>query len=112
MIMSANGEKDIELPFLSKSDKFIHEPARLLIISCLYVVKEGDFLFLKNQTALTWGNLSSHLSKLEEKKYVLIKKEFSGKKSHTMVKLTDEGIVAFEKYREKMKQFIGREKYK
>ncbi|KKK43949.1 hypothetical protein LCGC14_1082050 [marine sediment metagenome] len=44
-------------------DKLIHEPARLKIIANLYVVKEVDFIFLKNQAGMTWGNLSSHLSK-------------------------------------------------
>ena len=61
-------------------DKLIHEPARLLIMSHLYVVESADFLFLMRQTDLTFGNLSSHLAKLEKAKYVSIKKEFLGKK--------------------------------
>ncbi|MFX1396330.1 MAG: transcriptional regulator [Promethearchaeota archaeon] len=65
--MGINRKDDIELPFLSESDRFIHEPDRLLIVSCLFVVEELDYLFLKNQTGLIWGNLSSHLSKLKEK---------------------------------------------
>jgi len=46
-------------------DKTIHEPARLQIMTQLYVVEEADFLFLMRKTGLTWGNLSSHMSKLE-----------------------------------------------
>jgi DNA-binding HxlR family transcriptional regulator len=85
-------------------DKLIHEPARLLIMSHLYVVESADFLFLMRQTDLTFGNLSSHLSKLEKAEYVDIKKEFVGKKPHTMLKLTKKGRKAFLNYRERMKQ--------
>lgn len=85
-------------------DKLIHEPARLLIMAHLYVVESADFLFLMRQTNLTFGNLSSHLSKLEKADYVKVKKEFVGKKPHTMLKLTKKGRAAFKAYRENMKQ--------
>jgi len=85
-------------------DKLIHEPARLMIIAHLYVVESADFLFLMRQTGLTFGNLSSHLSKLEKADYVKIKKEFIGKKPHTMLKLTKKGREAFLTYRKNMKQ--------
>ena len=57
-------------------DKLIHEPARLQIMTQLYVVEEADFLFLMRKTGLTWGNLSSHMSKLETAGYIEVKKEF------------------------------------
>jgi DNA-binding HxlR family transcriptional regulator len=85
-------------------DKLIHEPARLMIMAHLYVVDSADFLFLMRQTNLTFGNLSSHLSKLEKVGYVNIKKEFVGKKPHTMLKLTKKGRGAFLDYRRRMKQ--------
>jgi DNA-binding HxlR family transcriptional regulator len=85
-------------------DRLIHEPARLLIMSHLYVVESADFLFLMRQTNLTFGNLSSHLSKLEKARYVNIKKEFVGKKPHTMLKLTKKGRAAFLDYRRRMKK--------
>jgi DNA-binding transcriptional ArsR family regulator len=50
-------------------------------------------------TGLTWGNLSSHLSTLEEAGYVHIEKQFVQKKSHTMIELTDEGRRAFKEYK-------------
>ena len=67
---------------------------------------DTDFLFLMQQTGLTWGNLSSHLSKLEAAGYVAIEKEFLGKKPHTMLRLEDEGRAAFETYRKNMKQAL------
>ena len=87
-------------------DKLIHEPARLLIMAHLYVVESADFLFLMHQTNLTFGNLSSHLSKLEAAGYVKIKKEFVGKKPHTMLNLTKKGTIAFKTYKMQMKQMF------
>ena len=94
---------DLLLPKFSKDDKFIHQSARLRLISLLYVIEEADYVFLKNQTGLTWGNLSSHMEKLEEKGYVDVKKEFRGKKPQTTAKLNEYGRKAFEAYRKKIK---------
>ena len=95
-----------DIHHIAAIDKIIHEPARLNIMAHLYVVESADFLFLMRQTSLTFGNLSSHMSKLESAGYIEIKKEFIGKKPHTMIVLTEQGRVAFEEYREKMKQFF------
>jgi DNA-binding MarR family transcriptional regulator len=83
-------------------DKLIHEPARYHIMAILYVIESADFLFLRNQTGMTDGNLSSHLSKLEKAGYVQVKKEFIGKKPHTMLELTVAGREAFDAYRTAM----------
>jgi len=55
---------------------------------------------------LTWGNLSTHLSKLEEAGYIDIEKGFEGKKPHTMIRLTDSGRAAFRAYKESMQQVL------
>jgi DNA-binding transcriptional ArsR family regulator len=80
-------------------DRIIHEPARLQIVALLAAVKEADFLFLQRETALTKGNLSSHLGKLEETAYVEIEKTFRGKIPLTVVRLTPKGRAAFAEYR-------------
>ena len=87
-------------------DRLIHEPARFRIMAYLYVIESADFLFLMRQTGLTFGNLSSHLNKLETVGYVSIEKEFIGKKPHTMLHLTNEGRAAFQEYRQSMKQAL------
>lgn len=102
--MKGNKAIDDERPSFSKIDKTIHEPARLMIMAHLFVVESADFLFLQRQTGLTWGNLSSHLSKLENAGYVAIEKEFLDKKPHTVLRLTDKGRAAFQEYRRSMKQ--------
>jgi DNA-binding MarR family transcriptional regulator len=73
----------------------------------LYVVESADFIFLVKQTGLTWGNLSAHIGKLEAADYVKIKKEFLGKKPHTVASLTKHGRLAFETYRKDMKQVLN-----
>jgi DNA-binding MarR family transcriptional regulator len=87
-------------------DKLVHEPARYTIMAHLYVVEEGDFLYLRTQTGLTDGNLSSHLGKLEKGGYVKVKKMFVGKKPHTMLSLTKSGRKAFEEYRRNMERML------
>ena len=87
-------------------DKIIHEPARYKIMAHLYVVENADFLFLKNQTGMSFGNLSSHITKLEKAGYIKVRKEFLGKKPHTMLELTGKGRAAFDEYRKEMKKAL------
>jgi DNA-binding MarR family transcriptional regulator len=69
-------------------DRVIHEPGRLAILTVLSSVNNADFVFLQRTTRLTKGNLSSHLTKLEEAGLVKIQKRFVHKKPNTNVALT------------------------
>jgi DNA-binding MarR family transcriptional regulator len=89
------------------SDRLIHELARLVITAILYGLESADFLFLQRETGLTKGNLSSHLTKLEDAGYVAIEKTFEGKTPRTICCLTDEGRAAFEAYRQNMQHIIA-----
>ena len=92
---------------LKKLNRLIHEPTRLMIMTQLYVIESADFLFLQNQLKMTPGNLSSHLSKLEDAGYVEIVKEFVERKPHTALKLTEKGRKAFKEYRQNLKQVFN-----
>jgi DNA-binding MarR family transcriptional regulator len=72
-------------------DRLIHEPGRLAILTVLSSVEDADFVFLQRTTGLTKGNLSSHLTKLEEAGLVRIEKRFVYKKPNTNVALTADG---------------------
>ena len=98
--------QDTELHPLADLDRVIHSPARLMMMTYLYVVESVDFIFLMRLTGLTWGNLSSHLSILEETEYVNIEKNFIQKKSHTIVNLTDKGRQAFREYKQVLLQVL------
>ncbi len=97
-----------ELRKLTEIDRLIHEPARMLIVTILYAVDKVDFLYLLRETGLTKGNLSAHLSKLENAKYVQIEKTFRGKIPQTLIALTDEGRTAFENYRTQLASIVSK----
>ena len=91
---------------LAEIDRMVHEPARLAIMALLYVIECADFTFLMNQTGLSWGNLSTHMSKLEEAGYMDVEKSFKGRRPNTNLRLTTDGRSAFREYRQKMKQML------
>lgn len=84
---------------ISGLDRVIHEPARLTIMALLSSITSADFLFLLKESGLTKGNLSAHLSRLEEAGYIQVEKTFRGKIPHTEYRLTSEGKSAFDQYR-------------
>lgn len=90
-----------------EADKIIHEPARVAIMSLLNAVESVDFAFLMNQTGLTQGNLSSHLSKLEAAGYIEIEKTFHKKRPRTLIRISRQGQEAFKTYSELMKGFYN-----
>ncbi len=87
------------LESVSKLNKAIHEPSRLLVITILSMVEETDFLFMLSQTGLTKGNLSAQLIKLEKAGLVVIKKEFFEKVPRTILKISEQGIKELEEYK-------------
>lgn len=88
---------------LAEIDRIIHEPARLMIAALLDAVDEADFQYLHQTTGLTKGNLSVHLSKLEEAHYIAIEKTFRGKYPLTICRLTDQGKEVLRNYRKLIK---------
>lgn len=104
--MEGNAGIDPGLRNLAEVDRLVHEPARLMILMVLYMVKTADFTFLVNATELTDGNLSSHLSKLEAAGYVDIEKGYAGKKPRTLLRLTAVGRQAVENYRSTMEKAL------
>ncbi len=76
---------------IASLDKLLHEPARLSLMTALASCKSADFLALKRLTGLTSGNLSVHLSKLEEAGLVVLEKQFIEKRPNTQVQITEKG---------------------
>ena len=91
---------------LADIDQIIHTPARLRILMMLYVVESLDYVFLKNQSGLSWGNLATHLGKLENAGYVTIKKGYQGKKPQSQIQLTPRGRSAFNNYKKTFQQLL------
>ena len=97
---------DPDFSSLTEVDRLIHEPARLVVMASLYVVESADYMFLMRQAGLTWGNLSAHLSKLEEAGYILIEKTYRGKRPYTLVRLSEKGRMVFKNYIQQMKSVL------
>ena len=89
---------------LANLDRRVHDPARLSILTALSAGERADFLFLLRITGLTKGNLSSHLSKLEEAGLVEIEKRFVDKKTQTLVRLSRAGRQTIESYWQEMEE--------
>jgi DNA-binding MarR family transcriptional regulator len=83
---------------MASLDRLVHEPARLAILSALSACKSADFVFLLNLTGLTHGNLSSHLSRLEEAGLVTLEKQFVDRRPNTVVAITEKGREAVENH--------------
>jgi DNA-binding MarR family transcriptional regulator len=92
---------------LAELNRLVHEPARLAIIALLFVLDRADFTFVMNQTGLSWGNLSAHMSKLEEAGYLEVEKSFKGRRPNTTLRLTEAGRSAFQEYRDYLKQVLN-----
>lgn len=87
-------------------DEVIHQKVRLGIMSALMATPEADFRFLKETLSVTDGNLSIHLTKLEEAGYIASHKEFVRKKPHTTYAPTDIGRAAFGRYLSALERIV------
>jgi DNA-binding MarR family transcriptional regulator len=87
-------------------DPLLHSQLRLAVMSLLISVEEADFVFLKQETGATSGNLSVQIDKLSEAGYIKVTKTFQGKMPRTVCKITDKGVKAFEIYVMNLKTYF------
>jgi len=88
-------------------DRLIHEPARLIIMANLYVVEEADFVYLTRLTALTPGNINSHMARLQAADYVTVEKTFAANKPRTIYRITTKGRAAIQQYRQQVGNLLA-----
>jgi DNA-binding MarR family transcriptional regulator len=91
---------------LEPLDPLIHSQVRLAVLSILVSVENADFNYLKQATETTDGNLSTHLTKLEEAGYVAVIKSFRGKKPATTCTITSKGKAAFARYIKVLESYL------
>ena len=91
---------------LKELDPLLHSQLRLAIVSILMSVEEVDFVYLKEQTKSTAGNLSVQLDKLQTAGYIAVEKGFVGKKTRTACRITPQGVKAFEEYVDALKEYL------
>ena len=83
-------------------DVLLHEPARLRVLALLAMVESADFMYLLRQTALSRGNLSVQLSRLEEGGIIRSDRQLVDARPRTSYVLTDEGIGRLKGYKHTM----------
>ena len=88
-------------------DPLLHSQLRLAVMSILMNVEEADFVYLKEKTESTAGNLSVQLEKLSKAGYIAVEKGFSGRKPRTVCRVTEQGRKAFEDYVEALRSYIN-----
>lgn len=92
---------------LKELNPIIHSQLRLAIMTLLVSVEEADFNYLREQTNATSGNISVQLDKLSSAGYIMVTKEFVGKRTRTSCRLTEEGKRAMEEYIETLKSYLN-----
>ena len=88
-------------------DPILHSQLRLAVMSILMNVDEADFVYLKQRTDSTSGNLSVQLDKLAAVGYIAVEKGFNGKKPRTTCRVTDAGRQAFALYVESLREYLN-----
>ena len=91
---------------LRELDPLLHAQLRLAVMSILMTVEEADFVYLKEQTEATAGNLSVQLDKLAAAGYIEVEKGYAGKRPRTLCRVTDAGRKAFADYVEALREYL------
>lgn len=92
---------------LKELDPLLHSQLRLGVMSILMNVEEADFVYIKEQTQSTSGNLSVQLDKLFQAGYIDMEKQFVGRKPCTRCRVTDVGREAFYQYIQDLKEYLN-----
>jgi len=87
-------------------DPILHSQLRLAVVSILISVKEADFIYLREKTNATAGNLSVQINKLKEAGYIDVSKQFKDNYPQTTCKITHQGILAFEQYVKDLQSYL------
>lgn len=92
---------------MKELNPLLHSQLRLAVMSILMNVEDADFVYLKEKTESTAGNLSVQIDKLSAAGYLTIEKGFLGKRTRTVCRITPLGRNAFEEYVDALKEYIG-----
>ncbi len=92
---------------MKELDPLLHSQLRLAVMSILMSVEEADFVYLKEMTEATSGNLSVQLDKLATAGYITIEKGFARKKPRTVCRIAEKGKRAFEEYVAALREYLN-----
>lgn len=91
---------------MTELDPLLHSQLRLAIMSILVSVDEADFVYLRQRTEATAGNLSIQLDKLSAANYIAVSKMQEGSRPRTICRITDVGRAAMNQYVEALRSYL------
>ena len=89
-------------------DPILHNELRLKVMAALDSLADADFVYLKELTKATAGNLSVQITKLEEAGYIKVTRSGEGRGSHTICRITPAGIRALKLYQQALLSYFRR----
>lgn len=92
---------------MKELDPLLHSQLRLAVMSVLMNVEEADFVYLREKTESTAGNLSVQLDKLASAGYITVEKGFAGRKTRTVCRVTSAGRAAFVAYVDTLREYLN-----
>ena len=91
---------------MKELDPLLHSQLRLAVMSILMSVEEADFVYLREKTESTAGNLSVQIDRLAAAGYISVEKGFAGKRTRTLCRIPLLGRAAFESYVDALRQYL------
>jgi len=91
-------------------DPILHSQLRLAVMSLLIGVKEAEFIYIREKTNSTAGNLSVQIQKLKDAGYIEVIKQFKDNYPQTICKITTQGVLAFEEYVSNLQSYLTQSK--
>lgn len=92
---------------MQELNPLLHSQLRLAIMSILLSVDEADFVYLKEKTESTAGNLSVQIDKLHTAGYIFVTKDLTAMKPRTICRMTEKGRGAMEEYVNILKTYFN-----
>jgi predicted transcriptional regulator len=88
-------------------DPILHSQLRLAVVSLLMSAEVAEFIYIREQTGATSGNLSIQITKLKEAGYIDVTKRFRNNYPQTLCSITPLGKQRFIDYVAALKEYLN-----
>ena len=105
--VTGTGDPDAAHP-ANGLEEVVHQRVRLGILTITHEARRVEFGYLRTQLELTAGNLSKHLSVLEDAGLIDVETGYEGRRGRTWITLTAAGDAALTDEIRRLKQLIAR----
>lgn len=91
-------------------DPILHNELRLRVMVALDSLDDADFVYLRELTKATAGNLSVQLTRLQDAGYIKVTRSGIGRGSHTVCRITPSGVRALLAYQKALMGYFSAKK--